>query len=88
MTKHSPTTSAVTTSVSQPPSPNFSNTVMARIVAHRTKPTTNTAAFRIHPGITRRSAKVLRAMANSDSEKVRNTLMLYMTTIFPTSPRV
>ena len=81
---------AVTTSVSQPPSVNFSATVITRMTAHSKNPTTKVAMRRaqVPKDVWRRSANVLRAMPNSDSEKVRNTLMLYMTTSLPTSPAV
>ncbi len=88
MTKQSPTTAPVTSSVIQPPSLNFSTAVITRIVAHSAKPTTNSAALRIQRGAVLRSAMLLRAMPNIDSENVRNTLMLYMTTSLPTSPPV
>jgi hypothetical protein len=61
----------VTTSVSQPPSPNFSNTVMARMIAHGANPTAKTAARRTQPREVLRSAIVFRVMPNSDSENVR-----------------
>ena len=53
---------------------------------HSGKPAANSGKRRFHSGRVVRCCRQKRSMANMDSENVRNTLMLYMTTRWPTSP--
>ena len=77
------------TSVSQPPSGNFSSTVTARIV------TQSSAGEQVRGEVARPrriapcgGGSRTRVIAMLESENVTNTLIEYMTTSFETSPRV
>ena len=76
----------VTAIVSQPPSSNFSYTVMQRIVAQSRKPSRKSSAWRIQRGRSREPTHSF-SIPNIESEKVTKTLMLYITTRRRTSPR-
>lgn len=82
------TSAAVIPSVSQPPSGNFSMTVTKRIVEHRPNATVKSLVRCFTSACFRRDLMLERSMANVEREKVRKTLMLYITTSCRTSPPV
>ena len=88
MPKHSHTTPPVTSSVTQPPCENFSSTVMMRMMPHKSRPKENSKSRRMVRRDGLRVRSVYSSMPSIDSEKVKNTLMEYMTTMCDTSPRV
>ena len=81
-------TRLVTSTVIQPPAVNFSTTVMARIVTQSASVVAKSTIRLRHSARRRRCRTQKRSMAAIDSEKVRNTLMEYITIRCPTSPRV
>ena len=82
-------TRPVTSTVIQPPAANFSNTVMARIVTQSASAGGEEQRLGArHSAAGARCRTQKRSMAAMDSEKVRNTLMEYITIRCPTSPRV
>ena len=82
------TRSPVTTSVSQPPTANFSTLVTMRIVTHSARPTRWTGRCWNQSACSLRCWIQKRAIPRFESENVRNTLIEYMTTSFSTSPCV
>ena len=76
------------TSVSHPPSANFSKQVTMRIVTQSASPMRCTGRWRSQSLCFFRSVIQKRLMPRFESENVRNTLIEYMTTSFDTSPCV
>ena len=76
------------TAVTQPPSDNFSQRVTMRMQRHMTRPVPWMDSWLFQRGCFSRSTIQCRAMPSSVREKVRNTLIEYMTTSMVMSPRV
>ena len=76
------------TSVSQPPSPNFSTLVTMRMVTQSARPTRCTGRCRAQSACSLRFWIQKRVIPRFESENVRNTLIEYMTTSFSTLPCV
>ena len=77
----------VMTSVSQPPWENFSSVVMMRTVRQIVRPVRWTGRCFFQFGSVWRCRMKKRDMPSWDSEKVRKTLMEYMTMSVPIRPR-
>ncbi len=83
-----PARTPVTTSVTQPPSPNFTTEVTARMSAVTRVPSPASTMRRRQCASVRRTCHQWRTMPSCESVNVMNTLIEYMTISTLTEPRV